>query len=179
MKSSLPKFISFIETPSPESGDQKPDGEDAPEATPEGEDTDEDPGDEEDEEESGWDHARALAKIRKANAEAKSQRDRALAAEQKAASAKDAEDRAAKAEAHAMRLEVGYELGLPPKLAARLKGDTPEELQADAEELLALFEAKKPVVPSNQPKPRLRGGATPDEEVESDAKSIVAEALSA
>ena len=39
----------------------------------------------------------------------------------------------------AMRLRIAAEKGLTPKQAARLRGDTEEELSADADELLAEF----------------------------------------
>lgn len=44
--------------------------------------------------------------------------------------------RATEAEAKLMRYEVASELGLKPSLAARLKGNSVEELKADAEALL-------------------------------------------
>lgn len=55
--------------------------------------------------------------------------------------ASSAEDRASKAETKALRLEVALEKGLVgdrAALAARLQGNTKEELIADAEQLLAL-----------------------------------------
>ncbi|MFB6948902.1 hypothetical protein ACFCXP_04635 [Streptomyces niveus] len=50
-----------------------------------------------------------------------------------------AEERAAKAEAKAMRLEVASKKGLTEAQAKRLVGSTPEELEADADELLSSF----------------------------------------
>lgn len=140
----------------------------------------EDSGGEEEPEESAeeWDRDRALAKIKKVNAEAKTQRERAKAAEAKLANAGDAEDRAAKAEAKAARLEIALELGIPAKIAHRLHGDTSEELRADAEDLLQLFASKG--TPSNKPKPKLghlQGGTTPGQEAELDAETIVKKAL--
>jgi hypothetical protein len=58
-----------------------------------------------------------------------------------------AEDAAAKAEARLLRLEVAADKGLPSELAARLQGSTAKELAADADKLLALFEAKGTTAP--------------------------------
>lgn len=49
------------------------------------------------------------------------------------------EQRAAEAEAKALRLEIAFEKGLTPKQASRLVGSTKEELEADADELLETF----------------------------------------
>lgn len=93
-----------------------------------------------------------------ARAEAKEAKRRATVAEKAAKDAADAlkaaqdagktdterleqrvaqlEGSATAAEKRALRAEVASEKGLPPKLAARLQGDTREELEADADELL-------------------------------------------
>lgn len=83
-----------------------------------------------------------------------------------------AEQRAAEAEARAMRLEVGASKGLSPAQVKRLVGTTKEELEADADELLADFapatggaDDTKPT-PDGRPKERLRGGGDPTEEPE-------------
>lgn len=55
--------------------------------------------------------------------------------------AEAAEKRAADAEARAIRLEVASEKGLTPAQAKRLVGETREELEADASELLETFKA--------------------------------------
>lgn len=52
--------------------------------------------------------------------------------------AEAAEKRSADTEARLLRAEIAAEKGLPAALAARLTGDTKEELEADAEQLLAL-----------------------------------------
>jgi len=49
------------------------------------------------------------------------------------------EERAAKAEEAALRADVAQAKGLTPAQAKRLQGKTREELEADAEELLAMF----------------------------------------
>lgn len=53
--------------------------------------------------------------------------------------AEAAEKAAAAAEARALRLEVASEKGLTPAQAKRLVGDSREELEADANELLETF----------------------------------------
>lgn len=53
--------------------------------------------------------------------------------------AEAAEKAAAAAEARALRLEIAAEKGLTPAQAKRLVGDTREELEADASELLDTF----------------------------------------
>jgi len=61
-----------------------------------------------------------------------------------------AETEASKATAKALRLEVALEKGLPADLVDRLKGDTREDLEADADSLLELL--GKPPGPGNPPK---------------------------
>lgn len=85
--------------------------------------------------------------------------------------AEKAEFRAEEAEQKLLRLEVGIEKGLSPVQAKRLVGRTREELEADADELLATF---KPAEPNQEPKPRrpveqLRPGAAPAASVPTDA----------
>ena len=132
-------------------------------------------GDESEEESSDFDPKQAMDKIRKANNEAKNQRERAKAAEAKAAAAGDASSRAEKAERKVMQLETALKFNLPATIASRLQGDTPEELAADAEELLKLF-ATKPV-PSDRPKPKLKSGLLTDDDGTESAASIVKKAL--
>lgn len=103
--------------------------------TPDEEDSEEP---EEEEDSTEWDHERSLRKIRKANAENKRLRERAKAAEKKAASADDLESENASLRAANLRLEVAGELGIPVPLAKRLQGGTREEIMADAEDLLEL-----------------------------------------
>lgn len=119
----------------------------------------------------------ALAAERKARRDAeKSQRDLAAKlkeyedrdksdSEKAADSLAAAEKRANEAEARALRLEVAAAKGLTPAQAKRLVGGTKEELEADADEILELLGGggAKPV-PSNKPKPDLRGGGDPTEE---------------
>lgn len=70
----------------------------------------------------------------------------------------------------ALRLEVAAAKGLTPSQAKRLVGSTVEELEADAEELVAAFAPKggneDKSTPGGRPKERLRGGGDPTEEPE-------------
>ncbi len=103
-----------------------------------------------------FDEARARAKIKKTNAEAKALRDRLAAAETRLSEIDEAgkselqkavdraaqlEAAAAEAEAGRLRLQVALEAGIPQGLASRLQGSTLEELQADA---AVLMESVKP-----------------------------------
>ena len=84
--------------------------------------------------------------------------------EKVAAKAAEAEQRAVEAEARALRLEVAAAKGLTPSQAKRLIGSTQEELEADADEILADFAAaKKPAdsLPS-RPRPKKGGASDPD-----------------
>lgn len=99
-----------------------------------------------------------LAKYRKA------EQDRADADKSETERRAAAEERAAAAELRAMRIEVATEKGLTPAQAKRLVGTTREELEADADDLLATFPTKAagtgtvPPDPSQGP----RGTQPPD-----------------
>jgi hypothetical protein len=90
------------------------------------------------------------AALRKANKEAETLRlklqefeDRDKTEAQRLAERADAaEKRAIELETQAMRLEVAAEKGLTPAQAKRLVGSTREELESDADELLATFTTK-------------------------------------
>ena len=92
-----------------------------------------------------------------------------------------AERRANEAEQRALRLEVAADKGLTPAQAKRLVGATKEDLEADADELLASF---KPADDGDggaetdslrRPRERLRPGATPSAEPEeTDPRKLVA-----
>lgn len=120
--------------------------------------------DEDEDEGDDFDAARALEKIRKLNSENKNLRDAKKAAEEKAAGVddKDREINALKAEN--LRIRIGARHGLPDELVDRLKGDTEEEILADAERLLAVISGRK--APTPRPKEALRGGTEPAVEVE-------------
>lgn len=151
MSSSLTKkpWIRFVETPVEGGGggsqeetntDDRLDdlGESAEESDSEDSDSD-------DEDSSVWDSERAMAKIKKINAENKRLRDRAKAAESEAEkSAKDLTSENESLKERLLRLEVANELGLPATIADRLQGTTRDEVVADAEELLKLIGPKRP-----------------------------------
>jgi hypothetical protein len=81
--------------------------------------------------------------------------------------------RAQEAESKLIRMEVGLAKGLTPAQAKRLVGSTKEELEADADDLLATFGGK----PGGGTKPteRLRGGGEPDTEPTPDYHKLAAE----
>lgn len=127
---------------------------------PEGESTDPDEGEGDQPEE--FDAARALAKIKKANSEAKTQRERAKAAEEKVKGLEPAARDAA-------LQRVARRLSLPDteqvdEFLSRLKGETVDELAEDAERLLSLIAPKEPKSTERKPKEALRGGGAPDVE---------------
>ena len=64
--------------------------------------------------------------------------------------AEAAEKAAAAAEARALRLEIAAEKGLTPAQAKRLVGETREELEADATELLETFKPAETVDDSQE-----------------------------
>lgn len=86
--------------------------------------------------------------------------------------------RADTAEAELMRLRVGLRKGLTEAQARRLVGTTDEELEADADELVASFGAPAgggttPPVGTIRPTENLRGGGDPDDEPEADLSKVV------
>lgn len=94
--------------------------------------------------------------------------------------ATQAEQRAAEAEAKALRFEVaadkapeGMAAAKVRKLAQFLTGTTQEELEEQADEILALIgDADGGEKPSRRPKERLKSGAASDSEPEPDPKKI-------
>ena len=88
-------------------------------------------------------HEKSAKQVRQeleaAQAKLKEYEDRDKTDAEKAEEARKAlEDRASKAEAELLRLKVASKAKLPPELAERLRGDTEEELEADAERLAEL-----------------------------------------
>lgn len=92
--------------------------------------------------------------------------------------------RAEQAELRALRMEVAARKGLTDAQARRLQGSTEEELEADADELVAAF--KPPAPPEGEgaglppadrrPQPRLRPGAVPEAgPVETDPRKLAAQ----
>ena len=96
-------------------------------------------------------------------------------AQRLADNAKEHSTRAEKAERKLARLEIAMEKGLTAKQAARLQGDTREELEQDADELLELFRVRAEKQPSRKPKEKLSGGGDPDtEREETDPRKLAA-----
>lgn len=147
-----------------------------------------------------FDAERARAKINKANAEAKSLRERLKAAEEKAARLDEIENagrsdvekltaqvaeyerKAQEAERRALVAEVAHEKGLTAAQAKRLVGNSLEELQADADELLTSFQPQEgdtgaPAL-EGKPTPHLRGGGDPTQEPETTDPAKLAEQVS-
>jgi hypothetical protein len=79
------------------------------------------------------------------------------------------EQRAAKAEQEAARLRVALKKGLSETQAKRLVGDSEEDLEKDADELLASFKTDDDdgdQASQRRPRERLRPGAAPSSEPE-------------
>lgn len=122
-----------------------------------------------------FDPDKALEKIRKLNSEAANLRKRLKEAEPKAATADETAGRLKALEAENLRLRVGARHGLPDAIIDRLRGDTEEEILADAEKLLALVTPKRP--PTVKPTERLRGGTEPTQEPEETDVSRIGERM--
>lgn len=130
-------------------------------------------------EDTGFDRSRAEEKIRKANAEAANLRKRLKDLEPLAAKAKELEDsgksdlerltseaqghasRAEKAEAELMRLRVAMRKGLTETQAKRLVGASEDELEEDADDLLASFKPAEPEKKDDEPEPEPERGSDP------------------
>lgn len=90
--------------------------------------------------------------------------------------ATEATQRAAKAEADAARLRVALKKGLTETQAKRLVGESEEDLEKDADELLESFKKEEDDDAPRRPRERLRPGAAPGAEPEkSDPASLAAE----
>lgn len=88
------------------------------------------------------------------------------------------DERAAKAERELARMRVAMRKGLTEAQAKRLVGDTDEELEADADELMESFQPAKPEESADtglprRPTERLRPGARPEAEPQPSPKDIV------
>ena len=92
--------------------------------------------------------------------------------------ASELEGRLSTAEANAARFEIALEKGLTKSQAKRLVGSTREELELDADELLAdlgVNNDDEKSSPSRRPQERLRPGAAPDAEPEETDPSKLAD----
>ena len=130
-----------------------------------------------------WDDVTAAAQ-KYADAEAKNKTD----GEKAEAARKTAEDRAVKAERDAMLLRVAMRKGLTDVQARRLVGQTEEELETDADDLLRTFkpaqeeeehEEERPPrqQPARRPMESRRSGTGERKAPPVDAKKIVDEAM--
>jgi flagellar motility protein MotE (MotC chaperone) len=103
------------------------------------------------------DNADAAARLRELEDEQKSEQDKLT--ERLA----ELETSAKSSTLEAARLRVAIRKGLPESLVDRLRGDTLEDIEQDADELLVLIQSDDPSVePSRRPRERLRPGAAPD-----------------
>jgi len=121
-----------------------------------------------------FDPEKADARIKKLQSEAKNLRERTKAAEEKATGVDEKDTRITGLEAKVLRYEVAFDLGLPRELADRLKGNTKDEMLADAEALVKLVGGPKTSA-SRKPSEALRGGggaAGDAEPVETDLTKI-------
>lgn len=116
----------------------------------------------------------AAAKLKEMEDADKSELDRAKGA------VAEAEKRAAEAEAKVLRAEIAAEKGLTLSQGKRLMGNTREELEADAAELLEAFTPTddKRDDRSRRPKEKLRLGASSQEEPDADPSKVAQAILS-
>lgn len=99
--------------------------------------------------------------------------------DEKKSEAEKLQDRIAELEpsAHeAKKLRVALRKGLTETQAKRLVGDTVEELEADADDLIESFKSEGK--PSASPRENLKSGAAPDTEPEEDPDKIADRILS-
>lgn len=120
-----------------------------------------------------FDADKAADRIRKYQSENKNLRERAKAAEAKAAGVDEKDQRITSLESELLRERVGRRLNLPDELVDRLRGNTEEDILADAEKLVAIV--GKPAGGGTKPTERLRGGGEPDTDPEPDLSKIAAE----
>lgn len=97
------------------------------------------------------DMEKALEEIRKKNSENRNLRERTKKAEAEIKDLSEYKSKYEQAQARILRMEVAHEFQLPAELAARLQGNTREELMEDAEALMKLFQTRR--VPASKPAP--------------------------
>lgn len=130
---------------------------------------------EEADKDEAWDPERAKRKIGKVNSENKALRERATAAEKKAAGVDELQQQTQTLGSENLRLRVGYELGLPLEIAMRLQGEDRDSMVKDAEKLVELIAPTKR--PTQRPTEALRGGLEPDKEPEETDTRKIAERM--
>lgn len=86
------------------------------------------------------------------------------------------DDETPKLQVENLKLRVALRMGLDEDLADRLRGTTSEELTADAEKLLALIGGGKKLE-DRTPRPKLRGGTSPEKDPELSPTEVVKLAL--
>ena len=99
------------------------------------------------------------------------------AAKSKASAPADTEESAA-VKAENLRLRVALKSGLDDDLADRLRGNTEDELLADAQKLLDRFYPESKKGADTRPARKPAGGTRPREEPELSAEDIVSQATS-
>lgn len=161
--------------------DPQPDPEPAPDPEP-------------DPEPEAWDEDRAKATIKKQRESEAAAIKRAKELEAKVKEYEDstkteqekltertsaAEKDATEARAEAARLRVALRKGLTETQAKRLVGETEEDLEADADELLESFKSDDDgQEPKRRPRERLRPGAAPSADAEPNDPAKLAEGVS-
>lgn len=78
--------------------------------------------------------------------------------ETREAEVRDLQERLRQQEVQTLRVQVSHKLGLPPAFQDRLRGETAEELEKDAEGLLAAIRAN---APASEPAPNSLPAANP------------------
>lgn len=115
------------------------------------------------------DNVEAATKLKKIEDEGKSETERLTAAQQTAERERD------EARNEALRMRVGVRKGLTETQAKRLVGANEDELEKDADELVATFAPKKEENGERKqppPRERLRSGSQPAAEQAEDPKKI-------
>lgn len=125
---------------------------------------------------NNFDPDKAQARITKLQSEAKNLRTRAKSAEEKAAGADEKDQAINTLQRELLQERVARKVGLPDALVERLRGDSEEELLADAQQLIGLVSAPKNI--RTKPTEVPRGGNDPEEEPAPDVKKLADDILS-
>ena len=125
-------------------------------------------------EKAAKDNADAARRLAEIEASGKTEQERLAEAR------RTADERAVTAERESARLRVALKKGLTEAQVRRLVGDTEEELEADADELLATFatpESESDRDLPHRPRERLRPGARPEATPDETDPAKLAEAI--